>query len=69
MEEIELKPCPFCGATAEGEPLMNRVGIYQSELTKCFHVSCYKCGTTSNWYNTEKQAINAWNRRADNEKD
>lgn len=37
MDEIELKPCPFCGGDAEMQQ-----GKYQGLRT--FYVSCSGCG-------------------------
>jgi Lar family restriction alleviation protein len=47
----ELKPCPFCG----GEAWIDERG--------CFIVYCLGCGTGSNAFDTEAQAIAAWNLR------
>lgn len=51
--ENELKPCPFCGATA----------ILQGKRT--FYVECPRCFSTSDKYARPKFAIEAWNRRID----
>lgn len=50
---IELKPCPFCGGKAE---VKNIRGI-------CF-VTCKRCAADCRICNTEKDAADAWNRRA-----
>jgi len=50
--DVELKPCPFCGS----EAWIDERG--------CFIVYCLGCGTGSNAFDTEAQAIAAWNRRA-----
>ncbi len=47
-----LALCPFCGG--EAELLGERV----------FYVWCDKCETRGDYYNTEAEAIAAWNRRA-----
>ena len=53
----ELKPCPFCGGEAE-------VRKEDTSNGKSYHVTCtnkhlvYLLG-----FNTEEQAIKAWNRR------
>lgn len=60
MDEIKLKPCPFCG----GEALINKAG----------NLYVAKCAATNNclvhpWvgrYDNKAEAIEAWNRRADN---
>ena len=58
----ELKPCPFCG----GE------GCVQEHvfigLTSTFGVVCLDCCCeTRQFYYTKEDAIEAWNRRADDE--
>lgn len=64
--KTELKPCPFCGATvvAPNDRPNDIVATYQS-ATGCWHVVCYACMTTIDWYDTESEAIEVWNRRAD----
>ena len=60
MEEIKLKPCPFCGGKGE---------IFRG-TTYGFHYlyepRCITCECALGVYETEEQAIEAWNRRADN---
>ena len=58
MKEQELKPCQICGATDEVE--LVKIG----EWVLC---RCNMCDTKSGFYETEEDAINAWNRRADDE--
>ena len=52
MNNEKLKPCPFCGGEAE---------IVMSGGDR--RVDCKKCGARSDWYDTEAEAIAAWNRR------
>jgi len=56
----ELKPCPFCG----GEGCIQRhefVGY-----TDTFGIVCLDCGCeTRQFYDTKKDVIKLWNRRAD----
>lgn len=56
--EIELKPCPFCGA---------KVGYYQGFMLTGIH--CAKCGAVVSFVGSEKKdkAAQAWNRRATND--
>lgn len=79
----ELKPCPFCGTIPyiERKPLWR---TYKNGSTHgyygCFEydIHCDKCGCRVNLgrndsiYNTEEEArenaIKAWNKRTDNEK-
>lgn len=55
----ELKPCPFCG----GENLNIRHGKYM------WWVECLNgdCGANGGTKVHKKKAIEAWNRRVDNE--
>ena len=57
----ELKPCPFCGS--------DRIEIddlgYQE--TPCWFVACNNCGAEISGFLYLSRAIEAWNRRADND--
>lgn len=56
----ELKPCPFCGGEAE---ILN---YSENEWLIC----CAICnGMVERWRKTRKEAIEQWNRRANNEID
>lgn len=66
----ELKPCPFCGNTArlchttdnKHSPFVACDGAVQANGTK----SCFAC--LYPWrYETDEEAIEAWNRRVDND--
>ena len=66
MEEIELKPCPFCGSTnlrLSQEQAWIAVGLHAQE---CFahRVQCDGCRSRGSidWY--KDKAIAAWNTRA-----
>ncbi len=63
----ELKPCPFCGDKAD---MIENSGRVKNQ-PKSFHPCCHNRECImfigAQWYNSEKEAINAWNRRADNE--
>lgn len=54
--EIKLKPCPFCG----GEAYV--VGIDDNEAHFLW-AACRNCGGMT--FKTEKEAIEAWNRRSE----
>lgn len=64
----ELKPCPFCGGKGE-------IGIADIDVPFFYSVWCentFKSCTASTpdwsgWHLSEQEAIEAWNRRADNE--
>ena len=53
----ELKPCPFCGGKAEIE--MDDSWYWN------YHVLCQECKIGTDCYETADEAIEAWNRRAD----
>lgn len=55
---MTLKPCPFCG----GISFLDNYDY--EELGKTYYVRCDKCYTESFEYNTEQEAIEAWNRRS-----
>lgn len=65
-EKIELKPCPFCGekaTTSEREEIKNMPHGWG-------WVGCRPCHVFINWSHGErgkKLAIEAWNRRYDDE--
>lgn len=56
----ELKRCPFCGGEA--------VSVVDDETESLFGIKCFSCGGA---IDAEKEdldeAIEAWNRRANNE--
>lgn len=57
---MELKPCPFCGGSAF---------IPKSDSGDLLPwVACIKCGVETDYYETVEKAIEAWNRRAENER-
>ena len=70
----ELKPCPFCGGEAKVMYAMEEGGT-----KTVFSVICQSCGTgifrprriPNEWnaYVGVGEAIEAWNRRAENETD
>lgn len=55
MQEVELKPCPFCCGKAE------MLNYSDNEWL----VHCTVCdGMVERWRETEDEAIEQWNRRA-----
>lgn len=57
MAEIELKRCPFCGGEAD-------VGVGNFGGKVCYCEVCFAQGKECE---KEAEAIEAWNRRADND--
>lgn len=78
----ELKPCPFCGSNLNDFPQVMTVPPVRTEeylIAKLEHkkiigsdagynVSCIKCGALGARGMSREEAINNWNRRADNGK-
>lgn len=64
--EYTLKPCPFCGGIA-----LTSKEIYPTG-EKAWHVihwadgNCFIENTINGDYDTEAEAVEAWNRRAEN---
>jgi hypothetical protein len=63
-----LKPCPFCGGTAEvvkdkrwPRSLDHSIDAWHIE---CKNVDCVIYRTDNNYYRRRNEAIEAWNRRA-----
>ena len=54
----ELKPCPFCGGEAEMLTAESMNGGY------LFGIMCNDCRSRGDVYDTEAEAIAAWNTRA-----
>ncbi|WP_176992776.1 Lar family restriction alleviation protein [Collimonas sp. OK242] len=58
---LNLRPCPFCGGSATLAPMRN--------AQEWWRVRCnnYHCGVTPWAMPDAEQAVNAWNRRPDDE--
>ena len=52
----DLKPCPFCG----GKP-------YQNECDREYKIVCDKCRVRTDTYSLSRLAVEAWNRRVNDE--
>lgn len=55
-----LKPCPFCG----GEAVINYKQALNTWIVECSNLSCPASYMIGMDYDTEAEAIEAWNRRA-----
>lgn len=53
MNEVELKPCPFCGS--------KDVTVY--ELYPSSYARCRVCGAEGSLRDSHDEAVAAWNRR------
>ena len=61
-EFVGLEPCPFCGGEAE---TLTAESMHGGNL---YGVMCANCAGRSDVYDTEAEAIAAWNTRADDYK-
>lgn len=68
MNEIKLKPCPFCGSNVLIENFEPR--LYRPSRN---HLYCGNCDLLFGYnedyggkFDTKEEAANAWNRRTDN---
>lgn len=62
--KTELKPCPFCG---ERHVMHEQGHVIITETARSgprFGVRCYSCGGRIEFFETEAEAIEAWNTRA-----
>jgi transcription elongation factor Elf1 len=66
MQDVKLKPCPFCGGEAE---LVCTTDNHHSPYVRCKYGVYLKPKCTANmypWrYKTAEEAVEAWNRRAE----
>lgn len=59
---MDLKPCPFCGATTENGLTVG----YKGQPATSYHVACTRCGNTgpdSGYMNGPGVACDKWNTR------
>ena len=63
--DIELKPCPFCGVSAqdtdEGSPMLV---VETDDFSDRRYVHCDGCGASSGYVDSEVMARAIWNTRA-----
>lgn len=60
---VELKPCPFCGESAEIIEPCDEWKYYRVEHYCMIHNNIYKIFMMTNWCDTEDQAAELWNSR------
>lgn len=59
-----LKPCPFCGGEAE---LESRFFPYSYPTQDWYYVYCKSCNVQVDEYESKEKAIEAWNKRANDD--
>lgn len=62
-QEIELKPCPFCGDEAIIDKIPN-TEFNSGKLYYEYRIECKDCYIQTVSYEIEQEAIKAWNQRA-----
>lgn len=60
--EIELKPCPFCGEAAKLETITD-IFHHTTYMVVCGNDRCL-CHPSSDMFEKSAEAVAAWNRRA-----
>lgn len=63
-----LKPCPFCGAKDELE-IWDLGGDKWGNIKELWIVHCANCGCNMDWLDSKKEAIEAWNRRVNDDRE
>lgn len=69
-KEHKAKACPFCGSDTErDDPYISDVLLETDEKPpkQYFFVSCGQCEASGPYGETEGEALDAWNERADDE--
>ncbi len=56
----KLKPCPFCGGEAE---IQCFECLFESFEGRRYAVECKFCSCSLELFETEEEAVEAWNRR------
>ncbi len=62
-----LKPCPFCGTSERDDDQERSLDDWlqvNKQPGELFYIECFGCGVETRWKETERAAIEAWNRRA-----
>lgn len=66
MRETKLKPCPFCGGSAFTSKEIYPTGEEAWHVLHWEDGNCFIANTINGDYDTEEEAIEAWNRRTEN---
>ena len=63
----KLKCCPFCGKKSDFDE-WKQTKIFEKIAFRvlCVNIDC-PVQPATDWFNTKEEAIEAWNRRADND--
>lgn len=60
----DLKPCPFCGSAGEIE----HKKYLNTWIVQCSNQTCFASYMIGWDYDTEEEAVEGWNRRAEDER-
>ncbi|WP_193323270.1 Lar family restriction alleviation protein [Erwinia endophytica] len=63
-DELEMKPCPFCGGV--DSDCFTEDGTGEGQYW--YYVECRRCDSRTGFHETDGAAITAWNTRANLEK-
>ena len=58
----QFKPCPFCGC--DKIKLSSRIVVKDNDIKTVYRVHCTNCKAAIDEYDTNYQAIAAWNMRS-----
>ena len=68
LAKVELKKCPFCGGEGTVIIRKGKDGWRDRYAVLCDY-NYGGCGAESGWYHYEEEAIEAWNRRFNNDRE
>lgn len=61
--EMKLKPCPFCGNDDPTITMRKGKDGWRDRYAVLCDYEDNGCGAEGPWYHTEREAVDAWNRR------
>lgn len=64
MEDLKLKPCPFCGGEAKLIKRSRKTGFYTVGGT--YYIHCKECLISTHPRKNAYNVVESWNRRAEN---